>query len=251
MRYILTSLIVVAVLSCKAQQKDSTFTRLNTIKLNLISSALFSNSIVLSYERVTKPNQSWGIMAGAMRFPTVADFGSSINVKDETKKTGFVLGGEYRFYLKKENKYHAPRGVYIGPYANYYFFRNDRSLAYTSPDDQTVTNALLKTDINVINIGAQLGYQFVIKNRWTIDMVIIGPSMAYYSMKLKLDGDFDISEEDILENEILKALTDKFPVVKDLLTDRDVNLQGRNSAWSAGFRYQLNVGYHFGRKKKW
>jgi len=250
MKYLATFLFFGTAIFCNAQKGDSTVQRRNTIKLNLITSAIFQNSTALSYERVTKPNQSWVITVGNMRFPTLADFGSSIHVKDETQKSGFLVGGEYRFYLKKENKYPAPHGVYIGPYVNYYLFKNSRNLEYTSPDDQTTSSAILKTDINVLNIGAQLGYQFVIKNRWTIDMVIFGPSMAHYSMKLGLDGDFEITEEEILENEILTALTDKFPIIKDLITDKDVTLQGRNSTWSAGFRYQLNVGYHFGRRKK-
>jgi hypothetical protein len=250
MKYLFAFLFFGGTIFCSAQKKDSIQLRHNTIKLNLVSSAIFTNSVVFSYERVTKRNQSWVLTAGVMRFPTLADFGSSIHVKDETKKTGFVLGGEYRFYLKKENKYPAPHGVYIGPYTNYYLFSNDRNLTYTSSDGQTTTSALLKTDISVLNIGAQVGYQFVIKNRWTIDLVIFGPSVAYYGMKLNLDGDFDLTEEEILENEILAALTDRFPLIKDLLTDKDVKLQGTNSSWSAGFRYQLNVGYHFGRRKK-
>jgi hypothetical protein len=151
--------------------------------------------------------------------------------------------------LKKENKHRAPHGVYIGPFATYYFFNNERSLTYTSPETQVTSNANLKMDINVLNIGAQIGYQFVIKNRWTIDMVFLGPSVANYTMKLKLDSDLDF-DESILENEILAALVDRFPIVGDLLTDQTVKLQGRNSQWAGGFRYQLNVGYHFGRKKK-
>jgi hypothetical protein len=176
MKYLIAFLFFGGSIFCSAQKSDSVQLRRNSIKLNLVSSAIFSNSVVFSYERVTKPNQSWVLTAGAMRFPTLADFGSSIKVKDETKHTGYVVGGEYRFYLKKENKYPAPHGVYVGPYVTYYYFGNDRNLEYTSPEDQSVTKALLKTELNVLNIGAQLGYQFVIKNRWTIDMVIIGPS---------------------------------------------------------------------------
>jgi hypothetical protein len=254
MKYLFAFLFFGVSIFCNAQKNDSIQDRHNIIKLNLVSSALFTNSVVFSYERMikTRPNHSWGVMGGAMRFPTVADFGSSIHVKDETKKTGFVVGGEYRLYLKKENKFPAPHGVYIGPYVNYYFFRNDRNLTYTPKDSQTTTSALLKTDINVLNIGAQLGYQFVFKNRWTVDMVIFGPSIAYYGMKLNLDGDFDLTEEEILQDEILAALTEKFPLIKDLLTEKDVKLQGKNTTWSAGFRYQLNVGYRFARigKKK-
>jgi hypothetical protein len=249
MRYILTTFAIVLVVRCSAQQADSVQTHLNTIKVNLISSAIFRNSLVGSYERVLKPRQSLGVMVGVVRFPTIADFGSLIHVVDDNKQTGFVVGAEYRFYLKKENKYLAPRGVYVGPYATYYGFKNDRALTYTSPDTQATTDALLTMDIKVLNIGAQLGYQFVIKNRFTIDLVIIGPSLANYQLKSTLEGDFDVTEEEILENEILAALTARFPGLKDLLTDKNLDLRGDNAAWSAGFRYQLNIGYRFGKRK--
>jgi hypothetical protein len=165
-------------------------------------------------------------------------------VTDNTKHSGYVVGGEYRFYLKKENKYQAPHGVFIGPYANYFFFNNERK--FTSQDG--LSEAILDSKINVLNVGFQLGYQFVIKNRWTIDMIFLGPSASRYSLGLDLSGNFD--DESVLENEIIAALVDRFPLIKDLITDKNVDLHGTTSSWSGGFRYQLNVGYHFGRHKK-
>jgi hypothetical protein len=250
MKYFIAFFMFLALTLCNAQKQDSVPVRLNTIKFNLVSSALFKNSAVLSYERVTKPNQSFAVMAGVVFFPTFRDFGSTIKVKDDTKKNGFVFGGEYRFYLAKENKYAAPHGVHVGPYINYFHFLNDRSLTFTSSDGQTTSNALLSTEINILNIGAQLGYQFIIGNRWAIDLIFIGPSVSQYGMKVDLGGGFDADEEAILENEIVAALVKRFPLIKDLITDQTVQLHGTTQQWSAGFRYQMNVGYHFGRKKK-
>lgn len=231
-----------------AQKQDSIPKRFNIVKINLMSSFLYRNSGAVSFERLSKPNQSWAVTVGYVRFPTLGSLGSSAQVTNENvKNAGYMFGGEYRFYLGKENKYAAPHGVYLGPYTNFYSFSNAHDLNLTSSSG-TVTQARLASDITALNIGIQLGYQFVINNRWTIDMVFLGPSVSRYSAKFDLSGNYDITEEDILGNAVLKALTDKFPLVKDLLTNQSANMHGSTSTWSTGFRYQLNIGYHFGRK---
>ncbi len=223
--------------------------RRNTVKYHLISQALYSESFVMSYERVVKPNQSFAIMAGYIQFPLSIKPGI-INVSSEGSKNGLMLGGEYRFYLKKENKFAAPHGVFIGPYINFYDFSNERILTITPSDGSTPTEAELKTDINVVNIGFQMGYQFVINNRWTIDMVFIGPSLSQYRLKIRLDGEFDSVDTELIENELLLGLLDKFPLLKDFLDDQEIDIHGNNIKWAPGFRYQLNLGYRFGKSKK-
>ncbi|MDH4091213.1 MAG: hypothetical protein OEV74_07195 [Cyclobacteriaceae bacterium] len=244
MRYIVAFIFILASTFCDAQLQDSARTRLNTIKVNLMTSFIYANSGAISFERVTKPNESWSATIGYVQFPKLGRLGSGTTVSDKDNRGGYVIGGEYRFYLKKENKFQAPHGVFIGPYTNYFFFKNDRTL--TSADG--LSQAVLDSKITVLNIGFQLGYQFVIKNRWTIDLIFLGPSVSRYNIGLDLTGDFDA--DTILENEIVAALADRFPLIKDLITDQSVNLNGTTSKWSGGFRYQVNVGYHFGRSKK-
>lgn len=246
--------ILIVILSshkANAQENDDGLSRRNTIKYHFISTALYEDeSFVLSYERITKPNQSFAIMAGVVQFPLSVNLGSIVNVTSDGAKNGFMFGGEYRFFLKKENKYPAPRGVFIGPYANTYRFGNDRTFTITPQDGSPPKEAILTSNISVINIGFQMGYQFVLNNRWTIDMVFIGPSISRYHLKARLDGDFDIDEEDLIGHELLLGLLDRFPLLKELLEDEEIDLQGSNNKWAPGFRYQLNLGYRFGGGKK-
>lgn len=230
-----------------AQETDSDQSRRNTIKYHIVSTAIYTKSLVLSYERITKRNQSFAIMAGYVQFPELVKSGTTVSIKDNNSRNGLTLGGEYRFYLKKENKYAAPHGVFIGPYGNMYYFGNDRNILIKSSGGTSTTEAILKSDLAVANVGFQLGYQFVFKDRWTVDLVFIGPSVSNYALKLKLDGNYDVSEEDIIKDEILSALVDRFPLLKELLTDKEIELQGKSSAFAPGFRYQLNVGYRFGK----
>jgi len=229
--------------------QEVTELRRNTIKIDLTSRVLYRNALNFSYERVTKPDQTFAITAGYQQFPKVTSLGSGIKTTDDSRKrTGFKLGAEYRFYLKKENKYQAPHGVYLGPYISYLYFNNERDIQVTS-DNGTVTDAFLKTNINVFNLGVQAGYQFVLNDRWTIDLSFIGPSVSRYAAKFRLDGDFDIDEQHEYENEVVKALVEKFPALDDLIKDKEVDSRGKVNTWAYGYRYQLLVGYRFGHKK--
>lgn len=232
-----------------AQSTDSTFSRVNTIKLDLTSHVFYRKAFVLSYERVTKPNQSFSISGGYQQFPKILNFGDNIKTTEELKKTGFKFGAEYRFYLKKENKFQAPHGVYIGPYASYLDFTNDKDMTFTA-EDGTTSSGTLNSKLSVTNIGVQLGYQFVLNNRWTIDLVFVGPSVSRYSLKMDLNGEFNIDEEEFYQNEIVQKLIEAFPMFDDLIQDKTVSSSGKSSSWAYGYRYQFLVGYHFGRKKK-
>ena len=229
-------------------QNDSLPERRNTIKLNLVTSMLFSNSGALSFERIIKTNQSWGFMIGYVQFPSLGQISPYISASNNhTSNYGFVVGGEYRFYLKKENKFAAPHGVYIGPYANYYLFNNVRDLVYTDPETGVVSNGSMTTSLDVLNMGFQIGYQFLVNDRWTFDMIFFGPSVSYYKLDTSVTGDID---ESLLTGGLAEALQENFPLLKELIEDKAINLHGKTSSWGNGFRYQLNVGYHFGRKKK-
>jgi len=222
--------------------------RRNTIKVDLTSNLLFRNAINFSYERVTKPSQTLGITLGYQQFPKITSLGSSIQSEGERDRTGYKVGAEYRFYLKKENKYQAPHGVYLGPYMSYLFFKNERDLLITKDNGDEV-NATYQSKISVFNIGFQVGYQFVINDRWTIDLVFIGPSISRYGAKFRLDGNFTVDEEHEYQNEIVQALVDRFPGLEDLITDHEVDSGGKVDTWGYGYRYQVLFGYRFGHKK--
>jgi hypothetical protein len=255
MKALMKTLICVGVLfislSMPVQaQKGDTSLRKNVIKLDITSYWLYRNALMLSYERVVKnrPNQTWGITAGLQEFPSLGTLGwDSVRIKKDFQASGFKLGGEYRFYLKKENKFAAPRGVYLGPYTTFHNYSNGRSIEVNN--NGTLEQADLKSDLNIFNVGVQLGYQFVLNNRWTIDFVFIGPSVSNYSFKTKFDGNFTF-DPDQITNEVVLALIDKFPAFEQLINEGDFASSGKINTWAYGYRYQFQIGYHFGRKKK-
>ena len=229
-----------------AQDSIMQHQRRNIVKLDLTSHFLYRNALIASFERTVKPNQSFSITAGYQEFPGTSRLGQGIFVKDDRKRNGSKFGGEYRFYLRRENKYKAPRGVYIGPYFTTHSFKNERVLEIDNSG--TAEEVILKSKLAILNIGFQLGYQFVLNNRWTIDFVFVGPSISRYRYKLDLNSTFAFDKEDI-QNEIILDLLDRFPLLEEVISDKEATDKGNLNSWALGYRYQLQIGYHFGRKK--
>jgi len=247
MRYIILFYLILFSLTVHAQE-ESTPVRKNIIKVDITSYWLYRNAVVFAYERITKPNQSFVLTAGYQQFPNLGTFGGdSIQFTRNSSASGFKLGAEYRFYLKKENKYNAPHGIYIGPYTTFHSYSNMRSLEvdYNGKIEETELHA----DLNIINIGVQLGYQFVLNNRWTIDLTFIGPSVSNYSLSARLDGNYTFDPEEI-KNEVIQKMIDRFPAFEELIDTNEFNDKGKIKTWAYGYRYQFQIGYHFGRKHK-
>jgi len=230
-----------------AQDSVEVGSRMNTIKLDLTHNLLYRNAYNLSWERIMKPNQTLGITLGTQKLPKILNLGENIEGERSDNSGGYKVGAEYRFYLKKENKFAAPRGVYIGPYFSVLGFNTARDITYTG--GETPQEARYNARFNLFSLGGQLGYQFVFNDRWTLDLVVVGPSLTRYDARMRLEGDFEFDADDV-QNEILDALIDKFPGLDDLLEDKELDSSGKVDVVGIGYRYQFLIGYRFGKKFK-
>jgi hypothetical protein len=213
----------------------------NVIKLNITSWILYSNGVQINYERLLSKHTSITIFGGPIEFPMPTVIANSPLQFDKNKsKSGYVIGSEYRFYLSAENKDAAPHGVYLAPFISYYHFNNQRY----GHDTTTQDNLTLNTSMDFLNIGGELGYQFVIKKRFVIDCVMFGPAITSYYFGVKLTGSTsgDYSER---VQEILEAIKQKYPLLKDLSNGQKVSTSGISNFWSIGFRYAIHIGYRF------
>jgi len=217
----------------------------NTIKFNVTSKVLYDNSYQFSYERLTRKNQSFSIYGGYIEFPGAL----SLNIENTqfskaSSKSGYALGMDYRFYLMKENKFGPPHGIYLAPFINYYKFKSERTLTYTDSlgNDESTK---MHTGIGFLNIGAELGYQFVLGKRWVIDAVIFGPAVTHYNFKVSMDDKLPGLDENGTIKQVIDALKEKYPVLKDLSSNQSVSGNGVEDFWSFGFRYCISVGFRF------
>jgi hypothetical protein len=216
----------------------------NTIKFNLTSKLLYPNSYLFSYERVVGKNQSVNVFGGYQEFPLSLNLPlPDIRLIKSKDKSGYSIGLDYRFYLPKENRNNAPQGVYLAPFTSLYDFQFVRGLEYTYDDVKYSSDLISK--INILLIGGQLGYQFVMWKRLVIDAVVFGPALTYYDFNVKLSEELSGLQPDEALHAYIDALKEKFPLLNDLTSDQGINKSSREAFWSIGFRYSISVGFRF------
>lgn len=220
----------------------------NNVKLNVSSWLLYNQTFVMSYERTVNAHQTFSVTGGYMELPSLLKLDlNRIDIKDNREKSGYMIGGDYRFYLKRENKNAPPHGLYIGPYISYYHFHNKRDISVKdtlgNPSDLLLTSTFTN-----FNIGFQLGYQFVFAHHFTLDFILLGPAISNYSAKLNLDGNINPQDAQFYNQEIVNALINRFPMLNKLMENKTIDASGHGDAWAPGFRYTIFIGYNFGRR---
>ena len=244
---ILLTFIIAIIFSLNINAQDSLMSKYkNTIRWNVTPMAVVGpKSIVLGYERLVSPWQSFSINIGYLEMaPFTNEDGEVIEIFDENDKKGFDFSADYRFYFKKRNKFVAPDGLYWGPYAAYYGLWKNASVNIID-NGQIKNTAHLNGSFNMISAGVQLGYQFVIKERFSIDLILMGPSLTYYNMDATIDFDLDVNPNDPIYKEIYDKIKDASPAIANFVKNREFSASGRLGFLSYGFRYGIQFGYRF------
>ena len=143
-----------------------TYSQSNAVKLNPLS--LFVATGNLSYERVVSEKGS--VQLGF--------FYSGIKVQT-FRFSGWGITPEYRFYITST----APEGFYVAPYFRYSSF----SITESSIDPPS------KASIAVMSGGAVVGWQFVIKEKMTLEG-FIGPKLSTISSFNVQSGNLTVDE---------------------------------------------------------
>lgn len=226
-------------------QNDSTYK--NTVRFNVTNPLIFGNkAVILGYERVLKNNKTISINVGRAYYPKLVDLNvdsSALELNSSYKDKGINISADYRIYLKKENKYTAPRGIYVGPYYSFNYFNRVNTWTLNTEDFQ----GDLETDLtmNIHTAGVELGYQFVFWNRISLDMILLGPGVSYYSIKAKLDTSLSPEDESLFFEELNNFLSDKIPGYDLVIDDVEFKTKGSIKTTSLGFRYMIMIGYRF------
>jgi len=236
---------------CNAQLKtDSTGKHYkNVIRYNLSGPILvsFDKYIVFGYERVVNGNQSFSINGGTVALSNRRRDTSSIEpffLKSNLKSTGFNISGDYRFYLKRENKYLPPRGIYIGPYFSYNKFHKESSWSYyDSSGHSKTTNTTL--EMNIFSIGGEIGYQFILFKRFAVDFVVFGPGVGQYNVDLPASDILTTEEKSRLRAQVKQNMTVKYPGLNYVFDKREFDGNGKIHTWALGYRYIVHIGYLF------
>jgi hypothetical protein len=229
--------------------KDSLWkqTRKNTIRYNISSPLLygFNKSLILGYERLVNSRQSFSLNAGTVALPKITNIGTdSFTFNKDLKNKGYNISVDYRFYLAKENKFAAPRGVYIGPWYSFNRFTRDNKWDFNSASG--IKNAATSNmAMNIHSFGVEMGYQFVFWDRLALDFVMIGPGMGLYKVNATFDSNLTTEEREQLQQALTEVLKNKFPGMNFVFDNKQLDANGALSTTSLGYRYIIHIGYRF------
>jgi hypothetical protein len=219
----------------------------NTIRLNVTPILVTgrSASFTMGYERILKKNQSISANIGHLQLPTLitTSEGDPVNWISNLHNSGFIGSLDYRFYPSR-NKYAAPDGLYWGPYVTYYYIDNKSSVELKD-NNLVIANADIQVFANLLMAGVQLGYQFVIGDHWTIDMILLGPGFGYYTFSVGMKANAEIIGDETYLQGVYDALVTIFPGAAQLFEEQRLDERGTTTFGGPGFRYVFQVGYRF------
>jgi hypothetical protein len=244
-QFILVLFAALTVANGLSAQSDSARTRKNTVRYNITNPLIFGDkSLIFGYERTLRNNQSFSVNIGRTSYPKMLLINpDSIGLDADFQEKGFHISADYRFYLKKENKYPAPRGFYYGPYISYNYFSRVNTWSMDDPD---YTGKLQTTlDMNIAAAGFQVGYQFLFWDRLSVDMIMMGPGLALYNIKATLSTDLSNENEDKFFKAINDYLEENIPGYNSVIDAGEFQKKGSSNTLSLGYRYMVMVGYHF------
>lgn len=226
-------------------QKDTLKNYKNTVWTNISNPMIFSPKYnVIGYERVIKEHQT--ISGSIGRFALSEFFGTgndSIGLNKDYNDHGFHISCDYRFYLLKENKYPAPRGIYLGPYYAFNYLTRDltwdmNTSTYTGEAESTM-------DLMVNLVGVQLGYQFVFWDRLAVDIILAGPGLWFFNLKTDTSTDLLPEDEEKLLEELNDMLQESFPGSDLVIQGGGLEASRITHTATMGFRYMVNLGFRF------
>ena len=138
----------------------------------------------------------------------------------------------------------APDGVYWGIYSSFYHTQFGLDVnVINNPDIQGYLSFGGK--FNVLKAGVEVGYQFVIKERLTIDLILVGPSLSLYNKELRLEGEINAEDYEEYLQALYDILVNIFPGFDQLLGEGFLKAKGATLSFGAGYRYMIQIGFRF------
>jgi len=185
----------------------SNFAQDNVAKIGLFG--LATKTINLKYERVLNEKSSANLNL-SFRIPGGLPLGLTVNdlvdgeITGDVRLNGINIAPEYRMYTKGD----APRGFYFAPYLQY----SSTALTYAGKLDGFDTDS--KLSYSNFGVGIQLGAQWLIQDKVSIDWTFFGLGVGSHRVKARYESDDpNINFQDILTD--IETDVDDIPIVGD------------------------------------
>jgi hypothetical protein len=219
---------------------------LNVIKFNPTPMMFFDEirNVTFSFERLIKESKSVSLQLGYLVVPqTLNDTLFNKVLLDKNKRKGINVSLDYRIYPFSRNRRPAPDGLYYGGYLSYIATSSESlgKLMDASQDDHIILNA----NMSMVNLGFELGYQFIFAKKFSIDLLMFGPSITGYWGNFDVTGNLNSDLGNQINEELAAKLKERFPALGYLFSDEDATFSTSKIVISSWFRYSVQFGYHF------
>lgn len=228
------------------------FSQKNTVKIGLPN--IGYNDYLISYERALTPKTSVDLTIGIWATNLLAD-----KFIPGAFEEGWIKGGPwlsdmstckhislaYRMYA---GNYGGLKGFYFAPYlraGNLNIVLNDK-MPIAEMSDTVQFN--VNTKVNAISVGLQLGYQWVIVDKITIDWYLLGLGIQKATVKgeyqaVNVSGFNDYSS---IESSVVEGW-DKYPQIDNHKTVdiQDSYLGIKTFMWLPDIGFGFKIGYAF------
>lgn len=234
---ILTILLIFQGTAHSQEEADSIYR--NSLKVNIAASAF--KKLTMSYERSI--NEHWSAqLAGGYKFggkiPKFLGLGNFVLTSKTSGLRGFSFTPDvrYRFNNCECGNW---TGLYAGAYLSASRLFGEMNFNYWTGSEYIDVGGA--ASLQEFGVGLELGYQFVLSERWIVDLMFMGPRTSYQHLKLGLDSDYAAEIIPIIEEEINKRLEwwGYDPISIDPNTDTEVGFRFNN------FRYSVSIGFLF------
>jgi hypothetical protein len=212
-----------------------------------VTAAVFNN-ISLNYERSFKPKWTVNLNAGFMFNGGTPSFfeidSTSISLSTDGIR-GYSITPDLRYYLKScENQ--SPNGFYAAFYLKYTNYKTGASFNYypNYPETDELDYFGADASLSEFGVGLMLGYQLLIKERFVVDFIIIGPRKSWVNMNYSFDDNVSEAFLTTLENK-LQDVVNRFGIDHEVNIEKSGFKDIKYSFNFTGVRFGIALGYAF------
>jgi len=206
MKKIIASVVLAtwALLAVAQDQEPVTIQRNTVVKFLPVN--IFAESYSFEVERMINGKNAITLGIG---IPTnrsiMGKYGLDASSDMKEVKLGTMhIRAAYRHYTGKSM---LPKGFYIEPYLKYQKINVTANAQFTDPQNQVYTADISTPKLNTLNIGFQMGVQYLIAKRVTLDFYFLGleGGMLSGSLNARVNPANHIAD---LRDEVEKSIND-------------------------------------------
>jgi hypothetical protein len=99
--------------------------------------------------------------------------------------------------------------------------------------------------VNMHLVGVQLGCQFVVWKRMTLDVIFMGPGLWFFDLRSKTSSTLDPEESELFYQQVNEHLQNSIPGYTIVVDGNEFSQKGSARTGKFGYRYLVNLGYRF------